>query len=218
MRIVYRRSAHRRAGAGFGLWKIATQVARFARSCLGVWRRASAQQIQSRERRANVVLLSVLSRRARRWRLAVMHVWQHTAVTNRRLHEQIGNAERELADKRRQASGSFIFAWRAQAVVAAKRRRASHRMLAKRRSRLLRCAILGSLLYSLDVLVQIQTLSEEKSELLSKLAWYEQELDCMKARLYDVEDACRGSQVVRGMWGSSIPDLSKLSPDRPPTR
>ena len=143
MRIVYRRRAHRCAGAGFGLWKIATQVARFARSCLGVWRRASAQQIQSRERRANVVLLSVLSRRARRWRLAVMHVWQHTAVTNRRLHEQIGNAERELADKRRQASGSFIFAWRAQAVVAAKRRRASHRMLAKRRSRLLRCAILG---------------------------------------------------------------------------
>ena len=143
MRIVYRRSARRCKCVGFGLWKIAMQVARFARSCLGVWRRASEQQKQCRERRANVVLLSVLSRRARRWRLAVMQVWKRTAATNRRVCERIVKGERELADKRRQSLDSVTSVWRTLAVDAAKRRRALHRMLAKRRFRLLWCAMLG---------------------------------------------------------------------------
>jgi hypothetical protein len=143
MRIVYRRRAWRYKDAVLRLWKMALHFARFARTWLGVWRRASSQQRRCRERRGNIVLLSVLSRRARRWRLEVMRVWLHIAIAKRKRCQQDEKVERVLLGKRRQALNSAVCSWHTQAVNAAKRRRAVRRMDVKTRDRVLRSTIIG---------------------------------------------------------------------------
>ena len=143
MRIVYRRRVWRYKDAVLRLWKMALHFARFARTWLGVWRRASSQQRRCRERRGNIVLLSVLSRRARRWRLEVMRVWLHIAIAKRKRCQQDEKVERVLLGKRRQALNSAVCSWHTQAVNAAKRRRAVRRMDVKTRDRVLRSTIIG---------------------------------------------------------------------------
>ena len=77
---VYRRKAWRWKQATLCRWKDSAQLQHTARWQMGAWRRAVGQQQRGRQRRENVVMFGVLSRRARGWKLEVLSSWRHATM------------------------------------------------------------------------------------------------------------------------------------------